>query len=57
MGKPKIVAYVSIKDTDVFENLVERVTGFLTDERIDESIRQEHYDKIAQFLPVEGCVQ
>lgn len=55
MAKPTIT--VDVKNLEVFKSLAECTTVFLSDERIDKSIRQEHYDRIAQFLPVEGGVQ
>lgn len=48
---------VSVKDTEEFKVLSKCVTDFLADERIDQSVREEYYDKIVQLLIVEGGVQ
>lgn len=55
MAKPTIT--VSVKDTEVFEGLAECVIAFLLDERIDKTIREEYYERNAQFLPVERGIQ
>lgn len=55
MAKPTIT--VSVKDTEEFKVLSKCVTDFLVDERIDQSVREEYYGKISQFILVESDVQ
>lgn len=53
----KATVTVSVKDTEEFKVLSTCVTDFLADERIDQSVREEYYGKIAPLILVENVVQ
>lgn len=50
----KLTATFSVKDTEVFKHLNQIILSFISDERIDDEIRQEYQTKARKALGIKS---